>query len=428
MLLPMQTIADDFSDQAKNNWHQWRGPLANGTTPSGDPPTQWSETKNIKWKASLPGEGSATPIIWEDRVFAVAAVRTDRLAPAPPAADPRAKTRPPANIYKFVVLCLDRVTGEREWQTTVCEDVPHEGRHSTNTYASSSPMTDGERLFVSFGSRGIYCLDLNGKILWKRDLGNMRTRYGWGEATSPVVHGESVIINWDHEDQSFITALDAKSGDTRWKVERDEPSSWATPLVVSYKGRTQVIANGTNRVRSYELADGKLIWECGGQTVNAIPSPVLVDDFVVCMSGYRGSATYAIPLDATGDVTGTDRIMWTHNEGTPYVPSATVVDGRVYFTQRNSAILHCLNVKTGERIFGPERLPGMSNVYASPVAAAGRIYFVGRDGNAVVIEAADSMNVLATSNLDVPIDASPAICGRQLFIRSAKTLYCIAAD
>jgi outer membrane protein assembly factor BamB len=289
-------------------------------------------------------------------------------------------------------------------------------------------MTDGERLYVWFGSRGIFCFDLGGKLLWKRDLGDMRSRYGWGEATSPVVHGEDVIINWDHEDQSFLAALNAKTGETRWKVDRDEVTSWATPLVVEHDGATQIVVNGTKRARGYSLEDGKELWACGGQTVNAIPSPVRLGENVIVMSGYTGSTAVSIPLSARGDITGTKTVRWEVDEGTPYVPSPLLVGERLYFTRKNRAILTCINARTGERIYGPERLPGIRSLYASPVAAAGRVYFVGRDGNAVVLKDGDAFKVLAENKLEAAIDASPAIVGGQMFLRGRSSLYCIAEE
>lgn len=420
--------ADEISQQRDQNWHQWRGPLANGVAPHGDPPAKWGEETNIRWKVAVEGRGSSTPIIWGDQLFLLSAIRTDRIAENPPQRDARAKTQPPPNLYKFEIICVDRKTGKTRWQQTACEDVPHEGRHHTNTFASSSPMTDGERLYVSFGSRGTYCYDLNGKLIWKRDLGNMRTRYGWGEATSPVVHGESLVINWDHEDQSFIAVLDAVTGETRWTADRDEPTSWSTPLVVEHQDRVQVIVNATNRVRSYDLKTGDIIWQCGGQTLNTIPSPVATKDFVVCMSFYGNSMACAIPFASKGDVTNTDQILWSYRRGTPYVPSPLLVNNRLYFTQGNNAVLSCLNVENGKRLFGPVRLPTISSLYASPSSAAGCVYFVGRDGKAVVIEDGDEFKVMATNQLAERIDASPAIVGQELFLRGEKHLYCISEE
>jgi outer membrane protein assembly factor BamB len=370
--------------------------------------------------------------VWRDQVFIVTAIDTGRHPDTLPVvkADPRfeKKTEPPDTVHQFVVLSFDRQTGRLRWRQIATEQVPHEGRHPTHSYAAGSPMTDGRFLYVSFGSRGIYCYDLEGKLQWQRDLGRLNTRLGWGEAVTPVVHGDTLIVNWDQEAGSYIIALDARTGKTRWKVDRDEPTSWATPLVIEHNGRTQVIVNGTNRVRSYDLASGRVIWECGGQTLNAIPSPVAGDRVVFCMTGYRGAAVYALPLDASGDLTKSDQVIWHYGRGTPYVPSPLLTGGRLYFTQANDSLLTCLDAKTGKPLIDRERLPTLTSLYASPVAAADRIYFVGREGTTVVLKQSDKLELLATNRLDDPIDASPAIAGKQLFLRGEKYLYCIEAD
>jgi outer membrane protein assembly factor BamB len=414
-----------FASAQEADWPRWRGPEGTGVAPQADPPVEWSETKNVKWKVEVPGEGHGTPIVWQDRIFLMTAIPTSKPAPSPAKPDADAKTTPPTNLYQFVVLCLDRESGETVWQKVARESAPREGRHTTNSYASASPVTDGERLYASFGSEGLYCYDLGGKLLWEKDLGDMRTRSGWGEGASPAVSDGVVIVNWDHEDNSFIVALDAKTGDEIWRKPRDEPTSWGTPLIVEHDGTKQVIVNATNRVRSYELSTGKVLWECGGQTVNAIPTPVADDEVVYVTSGYRGSLLVAVPLDARGDITGSEKVLWSRNRGTPYVPSPVLVNNRLYFTAQNTSALTCVNVKTGEVVFGPERLPGISNVYASPVAADGRIYFAGREGTTVVVEASDKFTVLTQNTLDTGIDASPAIVGKQLFLRGTKHLYCI---
>jgi outer membrane protein assembly factor BamB len=423
--------ADDAAGEILDNWHQWRGPLATGMAPHGDPPVRWDAKTNVKWKAALPGRGSSTPIVWHDQIFILTAIDTGRHPDTLPVteSDPRfeKKTKPPQTVYQFVVLCFDRKTGELRWRQTATEQVPHEGHHPTHSYAAGSPFTDGRRLYVSFGSRGIYCYDLAGKLQWCRDLGRLNTRLGWGEAVTPVTHGDTVIVNWDQEAGSFITALDARTGNPRWKVDRDEPTSWATPLVVQSNGRTQVIVNGTKRVRSYDLATGRVIWECGGQTINAIPSPVIGDGVVFCMTGYRGAAAYALPLSASGDITNTQKIIWHYDRGTPYVPSPLLTGNRLYFTHANDPLLTCLDAKTGKPLIDRERLPGLKSLYASPVSAAGRIYFVGRDGTTVVLKQSDKLEVLATNRLDDPIDASPAIVGKQMFLRGEKYLYCLEA-
>ena len=359
-----------------------------------------------------------------DRVFIVAAVPTDRLTTRPQPTHDDARTTPSKQIHQFVVICLRRADGTVLWRRVANEVAPYEGRHKTNTYASGSPTTDGKHLFVSFGSYGFFCYDMDGNLVWERQLGQMRTRRGWGESVTPVLHRDRLIVNWDHEDDSFIVALDARTGEPVWQTSRDEKTSWNTPLIAEYKGRTQVIVNGT-RARSYDLANGQLIWECDGQTVNPIPSPVIAGEFVICMSGYRGAAAVAIPLDSQGDITDSPTLKWSHPRATPYVPSPIVYDGQLYFTRTNVGIITALDMSTGEVVFGPQRLPAIENIYASPVAAANRIYITGRDGTTVVLKPGRSLKVLATNRLDEPTDASPALVDNQVFIRTSKALYCI---
>jgi len=413
------------------NWHQWRGPDANGSAPKAEPPIAWDAKTNIKWKAELPGRGSATPIVWGDQVFVLAAIKTDRTVDSNklPKADPRfkRKTTAPTNVYQFVVLSFDRNTGNLRWKQTATEQVPHEGHHETHSFAGGSPTTDGKFLYFSFGSRGTYCYDLAGNLKWKRDIGRMNTRLGWGEAVTPVVHGDSLVLNWDQEADSAVICLNAKTGETRWKKERDEPTSWNTPLVVEHEGQVQVIVNGKNRVRSYKLENGDLLWECGGMTLNAIPSPVAANGVVYCVSGYRGAAAFAIPLSARGDLTESNKVIWRINKGTPYVPSPLLLGDRLIFTQANMAILTSLDIKTGKVMLDRERLPNQKSFYASPVAAAGRIYLVDRDGTTLVLKQGDKFEVLATNRLGDAVDASPALAGKQLFLRGEKYLYCIEA-
>lgn len=423
-------LALDHAESPADNWPSWRGPTASGVAPApANPPIRWDATTNIKWKAELPGDGSATPIIWGNQVFVVTAGKTERQAKPEelPKPDPRfdTKTVPPTHFYRFEVFSFDRDTGKLRWRQVATEAVPHEGHHPTHSYAAGSPATDGKRLYVSFGSFGVYAYDLDGKLLWSRDLGRLHTRLGWGEAVTPTVHGDCVILNRDQEADSKLVVLDAATGKTRWEAKRDEKTSWNTPLVVEHKGRVQVIVNGTTRIRSYDLANGKEIWEVGGMTTNAIPSPIAADGVVYVVSGYRGAAAVAVPLDSTGDLTDSDKVIWRYAKDTPYVPSPLLLDGLLYFTQANTPLLTVLDTKTGTPLVKAKRLPNVTAFYASPAAAAGRIYFVDRDGTTLVLKAGKDLDVLAVNRLDDPVDASPAIAGRQLFLRSHKCLYCI---
>lgn len=427
-----------------HQWPHWRGPLGNGVAPLADPPVEWSQTENIKWKIALPGKGSATPIVWGDRMFVLTAIPTDR-QPEQAAVDigetvafqqqrrrggrRRGLTREvPENIYEFTVLCYNRHTGEELWRDVARAEVPHEGGHPTNTYASGSPMTDGRFLYASFGSYGIHCYDLEGNKQWEQDLGRMRTRNGFGEGTSPVIHGETLVHTWDHEADSFIAALDAKTGKVKWKVDRDEPTTWATPYVTEHDGRVQVITSGTNRVRSYDLETGDLIWECGGQKTNPIPSPLRLDDLVFCMTGYQGYAVYALPLSARGDITDSDVIAWKRSDAGPYIASPILYEGQLYFTKSRDAILLSVAPRTGETVIGETRIANLGTLYASPVAAAGKIYFTDRDGRTAVVEAGREAKVLAVNRLDETIDASPVLLGNRIYLRGETHLYCIEVE
>jgi outer membrane protein assembly factor BamB len=422
--------AADFDAEKYANWHHWRGPDANGTAPRADPPLRWDANTNVRWKVELPGSrGSSTPVVWGDRVFVTAAAKTDRVANAGelPRPDPRfdVKTEPPTHFYKFVVLCLDRNTGKVIWERVAAERVPHEGHNPAHSYAGGSPTTDGQRLYASFGSFGTYCYDLDGKPLWSRDLGILHTRLGWGEAVTPVVHAGRLLLNFDQEAASALYCLDAATGETKWAAKRDERSSWNTPLVVEYRGKTQVIVNGTTRIRSHDLANGEVIWSCGGMTVNPIPSPLRYKDSAVVVSGYKGAAAVSVPLGAKGDL-GTDgKLDWRTAPGTPYVASALLMGDRLYFTQSLEAILTVLDAKTGKPVIDKERLPQAKSFYASPLGAAGRVYLVDRNGTTVVLKAGDEFEVLAVNKLPEEIDASPVAVGKQLFLRGHQHLYCI---
>jgi outer membrane protein assembly factor BamB len=465
--------ADNVSQQSLENWAQWRGPLATGVAPLAHPPLHWDDNTNIKWKVKIPGDGDGSPIVWGDKIFLITAVKTDR--PGKPEPEPQPKFAPqeakpaakadandgqpdaakkpavapsrgfrgygittPEHYYKFVVLCLDRQSGRTLWEDVAAEAVPHEGHHPDGSFASASPSTDGKLLFVSFGSRGVYCYDLAGKKKWSRDLGRMWIMNMFGEGSSPVIHGDSVILNWDHQGESFLYCLDAATGETRWKIPRDPTSTWATPLVVDSNGNTQVIVHGTPRVRSYDLKTGELLWACGGQGPSAIPTPVTDGRTVYAMTGFITNSLFAIPLDATGDISNDDKkIAWKSRKiGTPYVPSPLIYGELLYFTVGNRGLLTVVDSKTGEVLVDRQRLEGAANIYASPVGAEDRIYIASRDGTTVVVERGrfetsgdkKAVPILATNKLDDQFDASPALAGSQLFLRGREHLYCISAE
>ena len=453
---------------ARADWPQWRGPLANGVATGATPPTEWSETKNVKWKVKIPGSGTSTPIILGDKVYLTTAVATGKKS-APPVLDPSLKQAdaPPAppppggpggerrerrreggpggppggppgggggrgrgaapdETYQFQLHCLDRATGKTLWQQTAIEQLPHEGHHQDHGYASHSPVTDGTHVYAYFGSRGLHCYTLDGKLVWSKSLGRMQTRNGFGEGSSPLLTGDAIVINWDHEGADFIVCLDKKTGAERWRKERDEPTSWATPLAVEHDGKTQIVVSATNRIRSYDLATGDQIWECGGMTTNAIPTPLTGHGMLYAVSGFRGNAVLAIRLGRTGDLTDTDAIAWKYETKAPYVPSALLEGDRLWFFSQNTGIISCLDAKTGKVLVDAARVEGLGGVYASPVTADGKIYLTGRNGEGIVLRAGPKLEILASNKLDEKFEASPALSGTEMLLRGHEFLYCLA--
>ena len=529
------------------NWPTWRGPAANGVAPGGNPPTEFSESKNVQWKTKVPGSGSSTPVIWGDQVFVLTAEKTGKKVAAAASGESRERggaerrqrpggerpegrgrgeqgsrggdqprpngdrgsrggerPRPdgerserggqsgfgggsfnreefikpfdkdgdgelndaerdamrdalrqqfsggrggersrgrgrssrgrggfgggskPTEEYRFVLISLDRNTGKENWRSVAATQVPHEGHHRDHGFASGSPVTDGEHIIVSFGSRGLYCYNMKGKLQWKKDFGDMRMRNSFGEGTSPALHGDTVVLLWDHEGDSALYALDKKTGKLKWKKDRNEASGWCTPVVTIHDGVTQVIVNGTRAVRSYQLSDGKLLWQCSGQTSNAIPSVVVDENFAYAMSGFRGAHLAAIKLGGSGDLTDSKSVTWTANRGTPYTPSPLLSNGRIWYLSGNNGVLSVRDTKSGKLLVEGERLDGVSGVYASPVSAGGRVYIAGRNGTVSVLKDSAKLEVLATNELDEKFDCSPAVVGNQIFLRGKENLYCIA--
>ena len=409
---------------AASNWPHWRGPNRNGVV-DGRPPVEWSERKNIRWKAPIPGLGHATPIVWGDRIYVQTAVITDKVE----ADTGTGRRRPPPNLFQYRVLALDRRTGETVWEKTVREARPHEGMHRTASFASTSGITDGENLYAFFGTQGLYCLDMDGNLRWEKDLGKYWSRNAFGEGTSPTIHGGTLVINWDHEGDSFIVALDKKTGRELWRNARDEVTSWSTPMTVDHGRQTQVIVSASGRTRGYDLKNGAQIWECGGLGTNVIPTPLYANGVVYVASGHRAPAMQAISLaTAKGDISNSDSVIWSITRDTPYVSSPLLYGDRLFFLKGRGAFLSCYNPATGEPFFGPIRLSGMGAIYASLVGANDRVYISDLEGRTLVIRNSPEFEILATNTLDEGSGASPVVVGDALYLRGRSHLYCIAED
>jgi len=406
-------------------WAQWRGPYATGVSSTANPPLEWSETKNIRWKVEIPGRGSASPIVWGDRIFLLTAVPVN--SKGEDAHAPKGGVQP-RDLHRFVVLAIDRATGKTVWERVAKEEQPHEASHQDNgTWASSSAVTDGERVYAWFESRGMSVYDMNGKLVWEKDLGDKRMRNQFGEGSTPALYRDRVIVVWDHQGQSFVVALNKLTGEEIWRVNRPEIDTWATPLVVEHDGKAQVIVPGMRRLRSYDFQNGEIVWESDGLTMNPIPSPVYAEGMVFATSGFQGNKLKAIRLDgARGDITGTNSIVWQLDRDTPYVPSPLLYNGILYILKTNNGILSAFEAKTGKPHYQLQRLDAVPNVFASPVGAAGRVYFPGREGTTLVIRNSATFEVLAKNTLDDGFDASPALVDKEMFLRGYKYLYSIA--
>ena len=408
-------------------WGQWRGPLATGAAPKADPPVEWSETKNIRWKTKLPGLGHSSPVVWGDLVFVTTAEMTGAKKPFTGVTpDGAHNNMNPLFDHQFAVMAIDRQTGAVAWRRTVATRQPHESTHESATWASNSPVTDGEHVLSFFGSNGLYCLDTGGRLLWSRDFGDMQVKHGHGEGASPLLHGETVVVNWDHEGASLIVALAKRTGEELWRQPRDEVTSWATPIVVTHDGQAQVVVSGTRRVRGYDLKTGAVIWEVGGLPGNIVASPVGADGMVFAAGSYEKQTLLAIRLTgAKGELAGTQQIAWQKNRSTPYVPSPLLYDGWLYYLRHYQGVLSRVNAKTGAEPSGPFRLGSVFNIYSSPVAAAGRIYVTDRNGKTLVISNDPEPKSLTLNKLDDRFSASAALVGDAIFLRGEKFLYCI---
>ena len=418
--------------KADSNWPSWRGVTGNGVAPdSSNPPKEWSEEKNIFWKIKLPGLGHSTPVIWQDKIFLTSAIPFGEVT-EPPIYDNAPGSHdnsPVAQKHKFVVLCIDKKTGETIWSTKCNELFPHEGGHKSGSLASASPVTDGKQVIAYFGSHGLYSIDCqSGKIIWKRDLGKMATKHGHGEGSSPVLKDNTIIINWDHEKESAIYAINKNTGKNIWKVDRKEVTSWSTPIIVKSGEKNQVIVSSTQRIRGYDMNNGKVIWECSGMSNNVVASPVSENEKVYLGCSYDKRAMIAIDIkEAKGDITDTDHVMWSTNKRTPYVPSPLLYKGTLYYLSHYQGILSVTHAESGKTKAGPFRISALRDIYSSPVGAGDHIYITSREGLTIVLSHDDEPEPVAFNKLEDSFSASASISGNQIFLRGEKFLYCIGS-
>ena len=414
------------------NWFQWRGPMNNGVA-VGDAPSTWSDTSNVAWRVAIPGRGHSSPVVWGDRIFITTAIPTGTVPPAAPAAQGgrgRGRDAAPLVEHRFVVMALDRATGKVVWEQTATTGTPHEPHHfQYGSFASNSPVTDGRRVYASFGSQGLFVYDMNGKQLWKKDFGVKLTMFRqFGEGAAPVLHGDRLIMLMDHEGPSFIAMLDAATGKEIWRTDRtgDSVTNWSTPLVAEHNGAKQIIVSASKRVHAYDFNTGKSIWSATGLGQNTIPQPVQHGDLVWVMSGYRNPKGLAVRLGREGDLTGTDAIVWTQDRGMSYTASPALHDGILYMIT-DTGMVSAFDLKTGTAHYHLVRLPKPYNIKASPVIANGKIYYSTEEGDVVVAKTGPAWEIMATNTLaDQSFVTSPAIAGGDIYLRSRTHLFRIA--
>ncbi len=428
IIILLSLMTNSFA-QNISNWPQWRGPLATGAAEKGNPPVEFSETKNLKWKTPIPGKGHATPVVWEKNIIVQTAIPTTEMGDSTLKGEPSRMPGTSTNfVQDFKVILVDRETGKIKWEKTVAKEMPIEDTHKLGSWASNSPCTDGEFIYAYFGSRGIFCLDFEGNIIWQKDFGQILKVMNFGEGESPFLYKDRLFFQWDSEDKSFMVALDKKTGEEVWRVDRDEKSSWATPFAVEVNGKVQVITSATNQVRSYDYNTGELLWTSTGLTRNVIPNPVYADGILYVMSGFRGNALQAIDLaKAKGDITGSDAILWTYNQDTPYTPCPLLMDGKLYFLRANNGELTCLDARTGKMFYSKEKLEGVGNLYSSPSGVGERIY-IAAENICVVLKAGEKFEIISSNELSDNFHASPIIVDNELILRGFESLYCFSEE
>lgn len=421
--------------QTQEHWPQFRGPEARGVASGPNLPDRWSATENVAWKTDVPGRAWSSPIVWGNRIFLTSAVNSGELE-APKKGLYFGGNRPePREVeLEYRVICLELASGNKLWEQTVHRGTPTSPIHLKNSFASETPVTDGERVYAYFGNQGLCCLDFEGNSVWSKRFEPHATRNGWGTAASPVLHGDCLYILNDNDEQSYLLCLDKRTGKEAWRVVRDEGSNWSTPFIWQNDLRTEIVTLGTDKVRSYDL-EGNLLWWLTGMSSITIATPYANNGLLYVSSGYvrdRQRPLYAIRAGASGDIslepdqTGNEPIAWRQPTAAPYNPTTLVYEGRVYVLY-DRGMLSCFHSLTGEPLFERERLPKGRHFTASPWAYDGKIFCLNEDGVTFVLRAGDRFDLLHTNELtdnDMCM-ATPAIVGDRLLIRTAARVYCV---
>jgi outer membrane protein assembly factor BamB len=426
---------------ADNNWPQFRGAQAGVAVDDPSLPDTWGPSTNIVWKIDVPGRSWSSPVVWGDHVFVTTAINTAEEEKLLPVSAYVSRSNggtmtfrdiaTPSAPHRWMVYDFDFKTGRIRWEREVANAVPSQPRHLKNSYASETPVTDGERLYAYFGNIGLFAFDMNGKLLWSKPMTALKVRSGFGPAASPVVHGDRVFILNDNDEQSFIAAYNTATGAELWRTNRKEGSNWTSPFVWENERRTEIVTAGSDRVRSYDL-DGKLLWELTGMSTFAVPSPFSANGLLYVNSGYpadRLRPAYAIRPGAAGDITlkpdrtDNDYIVWSQPSVGSFHPSALVYGG-CYYTLLDRGLLSCHDPKTGKEIYPRQRISADATGFtASPWAYNGKVFLMSEDGDTYVIQAGPEFKALGKNSLEEMTLATPAVAHGSLIVRTASKLY-----
>ncbi len=423
---------------AAQQWPSFRGANAAGVADGTPTPTTWNATtgENLLWKTPVAGVAVSSPIVWGDRVFVSTAVGSDPKAGIRTGLYGDVEPVDDKSPHTWRLVALDRKSGKVIWDQVAHRGIPKTKRHPKSSQASATPVTDGRRVIVSFGSEGLYAFDFSGKLLWKRDLGVLNSGwffdpdYEWGLGSSPIIWRNLVIVQCDIQKNSFIAAFDVASGEPVWRTPREEIPSWSTPAIYEANGRAELVTQATTFSRGYDPATGKELWRLSGNSEIAIPTPIIAPNLIIVTNGYRGvQPIYAIKPGSTGDLTlkgeatTSDAIAWSTKRGGPYIPTPVLYRDQLYVLQ-NNGVIATYDVKSGQRIY-QERLGSGGSFSASPVAADGKVYFTSEDGEVFVVKAGPTYELLATNTVGEVLMASPAISEGVLFFRGLKHVFAV---
>ena len=445
--VPCLIVALAMASARADNWPQFRGPRSDGAVLSGSLPMEWDAQANIRWKFPVPGEGWSAPIVWGNKVFLTTAVLQQ-----PPEGSSSRSARPEPYrggggsrrsdltnaTYSWQLLCLDTETGELLWQRVAREGKPRIPRHSSNTYATETPVTDGERVYAYFGMNGLYCYDLAGDLVWQKDLGSYETRAGWGTASSPVLYRDKLYLQNDNEEQSFLVALDSESGRQVWRAPRDEATQYSSPVIWQNSQRAELVAGGMI-YRSYDLETGRLLWQLDMAKGRSVATPVADGDRLYVGTEFRdrggpddgGGFLFAVKAGASGDITpspgasSSEGVAWRCPEAGIQMASPIACKGYIYLFERRLSVVHGIDATTGDRVFR-SRIPRGRPFWASPWSCGGRVFALDAAGTVHVIEPGRELRVLRRNEIDERAWSTPALANGSLFLRGTDNLYCVS--